>query len=103
MRTILCGPAPIGSLPGPAARRWWIGLDGARLQLSRRAMPPHHAGVEEFLVVHEGALVAVLDGERFALAAGDARFYPADRRHEFHNPGELTVSFCITIHDRTRR
>ncbi|NMG56019.1 cupin domain-containing protein [Aromatoleum aromaticum] len=65
--------------------------------------PPHHAGVEEFLVVHEGALTVLLDGARFDVKSGDTLFYPSDCVHEFRNEGERSAVFYIVINDRTRR
>ncbi|HDQ4585247.1 TPA: helix-turn-helix transcriptional regulator [Pseudomonas aeruginosa] len=65
--------------------------------------PPHHAGVEEFLVVHEGALAVVIDGSRFDVAAGDTLFFPSDCVHEFRNEGGEPAVFYIVINDRTRR
>lgn len=65
--------------------------------------PPHHTGVEEYLVVHEGALTVLLDGRRFDVRSGDMLFYPSDRVHEFRNEGERSAVFYIVINDRTRR
>lgn len=65
--------------------------------------PPHHAGVEEILVVHDGTLAVFLDGERFDVESGDSLFYPSDRAHEFRNEGERPALFYIVINDRTRR
>ncbi|KAF0163820.1 MAG: XRE family transcriptional regulator [Rhodocyclaceae bacterium] len=65
--------------------------------------PPHHAGVEEFLVVHEGTLTVLLDGKRFDVESGDTLFYPSDCIHEFRNEGEQPTVFYIVINDRTRR
>lgn len=65
--------------------------------------PPHHAGVEEFLVVHEGTLTVLLDGERFDVESGDTLFYPSNCVHEFRNEGERSAVFYIVINDRTRK
>jgi mannose-6-phosphate isomerase-like protein (cupin superfamily) len=59
--------------------------------------------VEEFLVVHEGALAVVIDGRRFDVAAGDTLFFPSDCVHEFRNEGGEPAVFYIVINDRTRR
>lgn len=66
------------------------------------AFPAHHAGVEEFLVLHSGRLAVLIDGESFAIEPGDTLFYPADRAHEFRNPGEEPAVFYIVIDDRTK-
>lgn len=65
--------------------------------------PPHHAGVEEFLVVHEGTLTVLLDGKRFDVDSGDTLFYPSDCVHEFRNDSGQPAVFYIMINDRTRR
>lgn len=64
---------------------------------------PHHPGVEEYIAVHEGALVVVVGGERFALATGDTLFYPGDHDHEYRNEGSEPVAFYIVIDDRAAR
>lgn len=64
---------------------------------------PHHRGVEEYIAVHEGALVVVVGEERFALETGDTLFYPGDRPHEYRNEGAGSVAFYIVIDDRAAR
>lgn len=64
--------------------------------------PPHHVGVEEFLVVHEGVLTVFLDGERFDVESGDTLFYPSDCMHEFRNDGGQAAVFYIMVNDRRR-
>ena len=59
--------------------------------------PAHHRGVEEYLHVGRGALVVVVEGERFALAAGDTLFYLAHVPHEFHNDGPGEAEFTIVV------
>lgn len=64
---------------------------------------PHHLGVEEYIAVHEGALVVVVGEQRFALATGDTLFYPGDRPHEYRNESTEPVAFYIVIDDRAAR
>lgn len=65
--------------------------------------PPHHKGVEEYLVVHEGRLTVVIGGTPFNVGPGDTLFYPSDCVHEFRNETRLPVSFYIVIDDRSKR
>jgi transcriptional regulator with XRE-family HTH domain len=67
------------------------------------AFPPHHKGVEEYLVVHEGRLTVVIDGTSFNAGPGDTLFYPSDCVHEFRNETQQPVSFYIVIDDRSKR
>ncbi len=65
--------------------------------------PPHHAGVEEYLAVHDGELVVVVDGRRFTVETGGSFFYPADCEHEFRNETGRPVTFYIVVDDRSKR
>ncbi len=67
------------------------------------SFPPHHAGVEEYLAVHDGELVVVLDGKRFTVEAGGSLFYPSDCEHEFRNETGRPATFYIVVDDRARR
>ena len=64
---------------------------------------PHHGGVEEYIAVHEGALVVLVGEERFMLETGDTLFYPGDRPHEYRNESAAPVAFYIVIDDRAAR
>lgn len=59
--------------------------------------PPHRRGVEEYVVVEEGRLRAVLGGEERVLEEGDALFFEADVPHRFDNVGEGTCSYYLVI------
>ena len=65
--------------------------------------PAHHAGVEEYLVTHEGTLTVIVDEVLFTVAAGDTLFYPSDCVHEFRNETDRPVTFYIVIDDRSKR
>ncbi|MBP2150984.1 XRE family transcriptional regulator [Xanthobacter autotrophicus DSM 597] len=67
------------------------------------SFPPHHAGVEEYLVVQEGTLKVVLEDRSFSVSAGDTLFFPSHCGHEFRNETNEQVSFLIVIDDRSRR
>jgi len=59
--------------------------------------PAHHRGVEEYLHVARGALVVVVDEERFVLSAGDTLFYLAHVPHAFVNEATETAEFYIVV------
>lgn len=65
--------------------------------------PPHHKGVEEYLVVHEGRLTVIINGTPFSVEPGDTLFYPSDCVHEFSNETRRPVSFYIVVDDRSKR
>jgi transcriptional regulator with XRE-family HTH domain len=59
--------------------------------------PPHRRGVEEYVVVEEGRLRAVLGGEEHILEGGDALYFEADVPHRFDNAGEGECSYYLVI------
>lgn len=67
------------------------------------SFPAHHAGMEEYLVVHEGTLTVIVDDTPFVVAAGDTLFYPSNCAHEFRNETNRPVTFFIVIDDRSKR
>lgn len=67
------------------------------------SFPAHHAGMEEYLVVHEGVLKVVLEGISFVVSAGDTLFYPSNCAHEFRNETSQPATFFIVIDDRSKR
>lgn len=64
---------------------------------------PHHRGVEEYIAVHDGMLVVVVDGERFVLGTGDTLFHPGDCDHEYRNESAVPVTIYIVVDDRAAR
>ena len=52
------------------------------------AIPLHTHNVEESVFILEGEATAVVDGESFDLAAGDATWVPAGVPHRFANRGQ---------------
>lgn len=59
--------------------------------------PPHRPGVEEYLVVAQGAVEAVFDAERHRLEAGDSLFFAADVTHRFDNVGPDACAYYLVI------
>jgi transcriptional regulator with XRE-family HTH domain len=59
--------------------------------------PPHRRGVEEYIVVENGRLRAVLGGEDYLLEEGDALYFEADVPHRFENAGEGECSYYLVI------
>lgn len=62
--------------------------------------PPHRRGTEEYVVVEEGRLRAVLGGEDHLLEEGDAIYFEADVPHRFDNAGEGECSYYLVISSR---
>jgi transcriptional regulator with XRE-family HTH domain len=59
--------------------------------------PPHRRGVEEYIVVENGRLKAVLGGEDYLLEEGDTLYFEADVPHRFDNAGEGECSYYLVI------
>ncbi len=64
---------------------------------SSGVFPPHRKAVEEYLVVAQGALKAVLDGEEHLLREGDALYFDAAVEHEFVNAGRGRCVYYLVI------
>jgi transcriptional regulator with XRE-family HTH domain len=62
--------------------------------------PPHRRGVEEYVVVESGRLMAVLGVEDYLLEEGDALYFEADVPHRFDNAGEGECSYYLVIDSR---
>ncbi|CAN5717868.1 helix-turn-helix domain-containing protein [soil metagenome] len=60
-------------------------------------LPEHQRGVEEYIVVERGRLVATLDGEKHVLEEGDAMYFEADVTHRFDNAGVGECSYYLVI------
>jgi quercetin dioxygenase-like cupin family protein len=59
--------------------------------------PLHSPGSRETAFVQSGSLVLMLDGERYALDAGDTITFDADLPHYFENPGRSETSFVAVV------
>jgi transcriptional regulator with XRE-family HTH domain len=70
---------------------------------SSGTFPPHHAGVEETLVVATGLLRLHLGDAVYELCAGDSVFYRAHVSHRFDNPSDREPAiFYIVINNAGR-
>jgi quercetin dioxygenase-like cupin family protein len=59
--------------------------------------PPHKKGVEEYIVVERGRMLAILGGEDYPLDEGDSLYFEADVAHRFDNVGEGECSYYLVI------
>ncbi len=59
--------------------------------------PPYEKGVEEYIVVEQGILKAILDGKEYTLEEGDVIFFEADLPHRFDNAGQGECSYYLII------
>ncbi len=62
--------------------------------------PPHRRGAEEYIVVEQGRLKAVLGGEEYLLEEGDSLYFEADITHRFDNEGSGEASYYLVIVQR---
>jgi transcriptional regulator with XRE-family HTH domain len=59
--------------------------------------PPHRRGVEEYIVVENGRLRALLGREAYLMEEGDALYFEADIPHRFDNAGKGECSYYLVI------
>ena len=59
--------------------------------------PSHRRGVEEYVVVEQGRLRAVIGGEEYLLEEGDALYFEADVAHRFDSAGDGECSYYLVI------
>lgn len=88
-------------------------LPGQRVALSEHTLDPsattrgdssiHEPGSRETLLVQEGQLDLVIDGERRTLTEGDSVTFDADLPHHFENPGKTTTTFLAVTAAGLRR
>ncbi|MBI4897536.1 MAG: helix-turn-helix transcriptional regulator [Actinobacteria bacterium] len=90
-------------------------LPGQRVELSEHKLdlgaatggegdaPIHEPGSRETVVVHEGRLDLLIDGDRHELNAGDSVTFDADLPHHFENPGKKTAIFLAVTAAGLRR
>jgi transcriptional regulator with XRE-family HTH domain len=84
-------------------------LPGLRAELSRHVLAPgaatggpgdppmHEAGARETALVERGSVVLLVDGERYALAAGDCVTFDADLPHHFENDSDKEEAALLAI------
>ncbi|WP_346730592.1 cupin domain-containing protein [Leucobacter allii] len=57
----------------------------------------HRDGTRELLQLQAGALVVVVETERYELAAGDALSFGGDADHAYINPGPTPARFSLAV------
>lgn len=86
-------------------------LPGRGVDFVLNTLPPHaetgdfaahRRGVEEYIFVLEGTLLARIAGREVRLAEGDSLFFEADGPHGFSNPGPAECRYLLVI-DSSRR
>ncbi|MDQ3103224.1 MAG: XRE family transcriptional regulator [Actinomycetota bacterium] len=65
--------------------------------------PIHEPGSRETVVVLDGAVDLVVDGDVHALCAGDSATFDADLSHHLHNPGATEARLLAVIAAGLRR
>jgi uncharacterized cupin superfamily protein len=63
----------------------------------------HEPGSREVVLVEEGVLTLVCDGERHELGPGDCVTFDSDLPHHFENPGSSANSFLAVVTAGLRR
>lgn len=64
---------------------------------SSGVLPPYKRGTEKYLVVEQGKLRVVIQGEECVLTKGDALFFEADAPHRFDNAGKGVCSYYLVV------
>ncbi|MGE0542294.1 MAG: helix-turn-helix domain-containing protein [Dehalococcoidia bacterium] len=85
-------------------RQIFPAMEDGSLALMRMVLPagsstgehtPHRRGTETYLLIEQGSVRAVIDGDEFILAAGDAFYFEGDVSHQFDNVGRDPCSFFV--------
>jgi quercetin dioxygenase-like cupin family protein len=63
-------------------------------------LPPYKPGTEKFLVVDQGKLRVVIEGQNHVLNAGDSLYFEADTPHRFDNTGRGICSYYLVVSSR---
>jgi transcriptional regulator with XRE-family HTH domain len=66
-------------------------------------LPAYKRGVEKHLVVEQGKLRIVIEGEAYTLQAGDALYFEADVPHRFENAGQSVCSYYLVVSSGAKR
>lgn len=62
-----------------------------------RAHPPHeHGGLEAFYML-EGSGTLEIDGEEYALGAGEAAVFEPHKRHGLVNTGDVPMRYMVVL------
>lgn len=59
---------------------------------------PHLPNTNEFVTIFSGELKVVVGEDEFLLKKGDSISFIADRRHCYHNVGDVLVEAHMTVH-----
>lgn len=90
-------------------------LPGQRVALSEHTLKPgastggkddksiHEPGSRETVLLQQGELDLVIDGERRSLTKGDSVTFDADLPHHFENPGKTETTFLAVTAAGLRR
>ena len=71
--------------------------------LSEEASTGHGPGVQENIVVSQGALEITVNDERYLLSTGDSILFYADQPHRYRNPVDSeAVAFLVVTHPERR-
>lgn len=88
---------------------------GQRAELSRHTLGPgaatgapddppmHEPGSREVVLVEQGSVTLVCDGERHQLSQGDCVTFDADLAHHFENPTSAEATFLAVVSAGLRR
>jgi transcriptional regulator with XRE-family HTH domain len=60
-------------------------------------LPPYRRGTEKYIVVEQGILRVVIEGQGYSLKAGDTLYFEADISHRFDNAGKGVCSYYLVV------
>jgi transcriptional regulator with XRE-family HTH domain len=60
-------------------------------------LPPYRRGTEKYIVVEQGILRVVIEGQGYSLRAGDTLYFEADIPHRFDNAGKGVCSYYLVV------
>lgn len=89
----------VGSVETPDVVELWDWSLGAH---DMHASTAHTPGTRELLQVQEGSVSLDVDGQRHALATGDAITFPGDLPHSYANPHSAHARFTLTVFEPGR-
>lgn len=58
---------------------------------------PHHPGVEEYIMVSDGKLEIIIEGDEYKIEKGNAIRFQADKPHAYRNSLAHPVTFFVMI------
>lgn len=82
-----------GTQPPDVVELWDWSLAPGETHISEA----HTPGTKELMQVLEGELVVTVDGQAFALEAGDAISFSSDVAHSYANPGAQPARFSLAV------